>query len=174
MSSYASVRDAGYDEAYRAALPARYHAAILESVAATWIPIETAVAHYEACGALGMSLDTQLALGRVAGEKIHGTILGTAVRMARETGVTPWAVLSQFQRFWNRAFDGGGIRVTKLGPKDARLEVHRAAHADCAYWRVALCGLSMGVVELFARKAYMHEILEKRPPGYAAFRLQWA
>ncbi len=174
MSSYASVRDAGYDEAYRAALPGQYHATIFQAVAATWIPIEVAVAHYDACGRLGMSHDTQLALGRVAGERIHGTILGTVVRMAKETGVTPWTVMSQFQRFWNRAFDGGGIQVSKLGPKDARLEIHRAAHADCVYWRAALCGLSMGVLELFARKAYVHEIPEKRPPGNAAFRVQWA
>jgi hypothetical protein len=174
MSSYASIRDAGYDAAYRAALPKQHHAAIFEAVAATWIPIEVAVAHYLACGTLGLSHDTQLALGRVAGEKIHRTILGTVVRMAKASGVSPWAVISQFQRFWNRAFDGGGIRIIKSGPKEAQLEIHGAANADCPYWRAALCGLAMGVLELFCQKAYMHETTKKRVPGFASFRVQWA
>ncbi len=173
MSSYASIRDGGYDAAYRLALPKQHHQAIFEAVAATWIPIDVAVAHYTACGSLGIPHEEQLALGRLAGQKIHNTILGTIVRMARESGVTPWAVMSQFQRFWNRAFDGGGILVAKLGPKDARLEVHRAAHADCLYWRAALCGLSIGVLELFSRRAYMHEITKQRAPGSAVFRAQW-
>jgi hypothetical protein len=174
MSSYASVRDAGYEAAYRAALPPTHHRAIFEAVAGTWIPIEVAVAHYLACGTLGLSHDTQLALGRIAGEKIHGTILGTVVRMAKASGVSPWAVISQFQRFWNRAFDGGGILVVKTGPKEAHLEIHKAANADCPYWRAALCGLAMGVLELFCRKAYMQETTKKRAPGYATFRVQWA
>ena len=174
MSSYASIRDAGYDAPYRAALPKEHHVVLFEATAGTWIPIEVAVAHYNACGTLGLSHDTQLALGRVAGEKIQNTILGTVVRMAREAGVTPWAVMPQFQRFWNRAFDGGGLYIEKRGPKEAYLEVHKAAQADCPYWRAALCGLSIGVIELFARKAYMLETTKKRVRGFATFRIQWA
>jgi hypothetical protein len=174
MSSYASIRDAGYDQAYRAALPQQYHGTIFEMVAGMWVPIEVAVAHYDACGTLGLSHDAQLALGKVAGQKIHGTILGTAVRMAREAGVTPWAVVPHFQRFWNRAFDGGGIYVEKRGPKEAYLEVHKAAQADCFYWRAALSGLAVGLFELFCRKAYMLETTKKRVPGFACFRVQWA
>jgi hypothetical protein len=174
MSSYASVRDAGYDAAYRAALPKEHHAAIFEAVAGMWIPIETAVAHYNACATLGLSHDKQLALGRIAGEKIQNTILGTAVRMAREAGVTPWTVMPQFQRFWSRAFDGGALYVEKRGPKEAHFEVHKAPNADCVYWRAALCGLGMGMLELFCRKAYMLETTKKRTPGQASFRIQWA
>ncbi len=174
MSSYGSVRDAGYDEAYRAALPRQHHAAMFEAVAGMWIPIEVAVAHYDACATLGLSHDKQLALGRLAGEKIHNTILGTAVRMAREAGVSPWTVMPHFQRFWSRAFDGGALYVESRGPKEAHLEVHKAPHADCVYWRAALCGLGMGMLELFCRKAYMLETTKKRTPGYASFRIQWA
>jgi hypothetical protein len=174
MSSYASIRDAGYDEAYRKLLPKEHHAAIFEAVAGMWIPIETAVAHYTACGALGLSHDKQLALGRVAGAGIHGTLLGTAVRMAKEAGVTPWTIIPHFNRFWSRAFDGGGVLVEKRGPKEAHLEIHKAPNADCFYWRAALSGLGMGMLELFCRKAYMSETTKKRAPGFATFRIQWA
>lgn len=174
MSSYASIRDAGYDAPYRVAFPKEHHPVLFEATAGMWIPIEVAVAHYEACATLGLSHDAQLALGRVAGEKVRGTILGTAVRMAREAGVTPWVVMPHFQRFWNRAFDGGGLYIEKRGPKEAHLEVHRAAQADCVYWRAALCGLGIGMIELFARKAYMQETTRKRTRGFATFRIQWA
>jgi hypothetical protein len=174
MSSYGSIRDGGYDEAYRAALPKQFHAAMFEAVAGMWIPIEVAVAHYTACAALGLPHDVQLALGRDAGQKIHRTILGTAVRMAREAGITPWAVIPHFQRFWNRAFDGGGLYIEKRGPKEAFMEIHKAAQADCVYWRAALSGLGMGLLELFSRKAYMQENTKRRVPGYASFRIQWA
>lgn len=173
-SSYASIRDAGYDKAYRAALPRQYHSAIFDTVAGMWIPIEIAVAHYDACATLGLTHERQLALGRDAGKKIEGTILGTAVRMAREVGVTPWTVMPQFNRFWRRAFDGGALYLEKRGPKEAHMEVHRAAHADCVYWRAALSGLGMGVLELFCRKAYIQETTKKRVPGFASFRVQWA
>jgi hypothetical protein len=174
LSSYASVRDAGYDTPYRAALPREHHATLFEATAGMWIPIEVAVAHYNACATLGLSHDRQLALGRDAGKKIHSTILGTAVRMAKEAGVTPWTFMPHFQRIWNRAFDGGGLYLERRGPKEAHLEVHKAAQADCVYWRAALCGLGIGVIELFARKAYMLETTKKRVPGFASFRIQWA
>ena len=174
MSSYASIRDAGYDAPYRAALPQEHHNAIFSVVAGMWVPIEVAVAHYDACATLGLSHEAQLALGRIAGEKIHRTILGTAVRMARDAGVTPWAVMPHFQRFWNRAFDGGGLYLEKRGPKEAHFEVHKAAQADCVYWRAALSGLAMGLIELFSYKAYMQETTKKRVPGFASFRIQWA
>ena len=69
MSSYAAIRDGGYDGPYREALPKEHHAVLFEAVAGMWIPIEVAVAHYEACAALGLSHDVQLALGRDLGQK---------------------------------------------------------------------------------------------------------
>jgi len=174
LSSYAAIRDRGYDTPYRAALPKEHHPALFEAVAGMWIPIEAAVAHYEACAALGLSHDAQIALGRELGQKIRGTILGTAVRLTKEAGVTPWTVMPQFQRIWNRAYDGGGLYIEKRGPKEAHMEVHKASPADCVYWRTALCGLSVGIIELFAGKAYMQETTRKRRPGFASFRLQWA
>ena len=174
ISSYAAVRDAGYGKAYLAALPVKHHAAILEAVAGAWVPIEVGVAHYDACSALGISHDQQMIIGRAVGEKVKGTLLGTVVRMAREVGVTPWTVIPQFQRFWNRAFDGGGLYAAKAGPKEVHIEVYKAPHADCAYWRAALCGLTMGVLDLFCQKAYMQERNpKKRAPGTAQFRIQW-
>jgi hypothetical protein len=54
------------------------------------------------------------------------------------------------------------------------MEVRRAAQADCVYWRAALSGLGMGVLELFCNKAYIQETTKRRVPGFASFRVQWA
>jgi hypothetical protein len=175
ISSYSAMRDSGRSAAYLEALPLQHHGPVLQAVAGTWMPIEVALAHYTACDMLGLPADMQVAIGRQVGERMHGTLLGTVVRMAKEAGVTPWTVIPQFQRFWNRAFEGGGLYATKVGPKEVHIGVEKAALADCSYWRSALSGLAMGVLDLFCQKSYMQERgARKRVPGSASFRIQWA
>jgi hypothetical protein len=173
IASIASVTAAGYGDAYFAALPERYRGVVRDAVAGAWLPLDVAMAHYQACSAIGLSRDALARLGRTVGEKTQGTLLGTAVRMAKEVGVSPWSVLPQFQRFWNRAYDGGGIAVYKLGPKEARLEVHKAAPLDTTYYRAAICGLAAGVLEFFCTRAYVTERPGPRVPASAIFRAQW-
>jgi hypothetical protein len=174
ISSYAAVRESGRGDAYLAVLAQSYRKTIVEAVAGTWIPIEVAVAHYDACNSVGFTTEEQVKIGRQIGERMHGTLLGTVVRMAKEAGVTPWTVIPQFQRFWNRAYDGGGIYAVKVGPKEVLISVQKAVIADCAYWRSALCGTTMGVLDLFCRKSYMTERTAKgRVSGSATFRIQW-
>jgi len=175
MSSYATLRELGQADAYLAKLPARFHATVLEAVVGTWVPIEVGIAHYAACDALGLSTDLQIAMGRRVGDRIQGTLLGTVVRMAKEAGVSPLTVLPHWQRFWNRAFDGGGLYANKLGPKEVEMGLRGVVLADCSYFRIAVRGLMMGLLDLFCRKAYVREQgVEKRKPGCATFRVQWA
>ncbi len=175
VSSYGAVRDAGFHKQYLAALPQRHHAAILEAVAGVWVPVEVAVAHYEACGMLGFSHDQEIAMGRQVGERMRGTLLGTLVRMAKEMGASPLTVIPQFQRFWTRAFDGGGLHASKVGPKEVHLGCQQVALAEVSYWRSALAGLTMGVLDMFCQKSYMQErVVKKRAPGSVLYRVQWA
>ena len=88
--------------------------------------------------------------------------------------MTPWSVMPHFQRFWERGYDGGGVRCTRLGPKEARLELVAVRVVDSRYYRNALRGLVMGVVELFCNKAYATESPGKRGPGTVSYRVQWA
>jgi len=165
----------GQADAYLAKLPARFHATVLEAVVGTWVPIEVGIAHYAACDALGLSTDLQIAMGRRVGDRIQGTLLGTVVRMAKEAGVSPLTVLPRWQRFWNRVFDGGGLYANKLGPKEVEMGAHSVLLMDCSYFRVAVRGLMMGMLDLFCRKAYVREQdVARRKPGSAKFRIQWA
>ena len=133
-----------------------------------------AIAHYEACDSLGLPNETIVTLGRVTAEHMKGTLLGTVVRMAKGAGMTPWTVMPQFPRFWSRAYEGGAMAGYKLGPKEARLELQKTAVCESRYFRLALCGLAMSVLDMFCAKSYVQELPGKRPAGGALLRVQWA
>lgn len=173
VGSYGVLRERGLFDAYAAALPPKAHDVLVHTVAGAWIPLDLALTHYAACDSLGLPPDTIAQLGRGVFDRIRGTLLGTTVRMAREAGVTPWTVLPHLQRFWDRAYQGGGLSVVKMGPKEARGEVVQARLCESLYFRHALRGLLGGVLELFCQKAYV-SALSTQAPASVAYQMQWA
>lgn len=174
LSSISAVRAAGFGEAYVNALAPEHREMLLGSVVGMWIPMNVALAHYRACESLALTTDTQVALGRAVFDRTQGTLLGTAVKLSRAAGASPWTVLPLFQRFWLRGFDGGGIAVYKLGPKDAQIDCFAVEVNDVRYFRNALRGLVIGVLELFTAKMYVKELSGAREPGSVHYRAQWA
>jgi len=174
MGSISCIRELGRFDEYVTHLPDAHRELLLDAVAAAWIPMDVAFSHYSACDALNFPVDQQVQNGRVTFDKNRGTLLGTVVRMATQSGMTPWSVFPHFQRFWERGYDGGGVRVVKLGPKEVRLELVAVHVTDSRYYRNALRGLVMAVTELFCRKAYATEIPGQRGTGTVGYRVQWA
>jgi hypothetical protein len=172
ISSIGVLRGAGHFERYAAALSPDARELLVNAVAGAWFPIDLALVHYGACDALQLSGEQMAAFGRAVFDKTRGTLLGTMVRMAREVGASPWTVMPSLQRFWDRAYRGGGIRIVKTGPKEARGEVIQARMCDSLYYRHALRGLLAGVVELFSQKAYVSVLPDHRPGG-VSYRIQW-
>jgi len=164
----------GYGDRYFELLPARHHDAVRTCFAGVWLPIELGLAHYEACDALGLSTLEQFAIGKEVGLKIQGTFLGTMVKLAKRTGVTPWLCLGQYQRLYDRLFVGGGVIVTRLGPKEARIEGLGLPLSRIPYFRTAFRGLNEASCELFCAKAYVKEIAELCTPMSIGFRVSWA
>lgn len=173
ITSRAALEERGLRAAYLAALPARFHEPLLESVAGVWLPIEVATAHYTACDALGLSSEVRAELGRRVSERVRGTLLGTVVRLAKGAGVSPYTVMPHFQRFWNRAFDGGGIALYQVGPKEARVEARKVPLYEIPYFRSAVRGLVEDVLAMFCEKVYVTDQPGKRPVGTMAYRIQW-
>jgi hypothetical protein len=173
-TSLKAIRDRGYEGRYLAVLPARYHDDVRACFAGMWLPIELGLAHYDACDALGLSAQEQLAIGKEVGLKIQGTFLGTMVKLAKAAGVTPWLCLSQYQRLYDRLFVGGGVIVTRLGPKEARVEGLRLPLSRIPYFRTAFRGLNEASCELFCTKAYVEEIKKLCTPESIGLRISWA
>jgi hypothetical protein len=174
IGSIDSMRESPRWDDYAKALDAPFRETLLTSVAATWIPIDVAAAHYRACDSLGLSVEEQVTNGRKTFARAGGVIFGTVMKMAKEAGVTPWTLMSQFPRFWARSYDGGGVQVRKVGPKEAYVDVIRAPLFASRYHRNAVRGLIVSAIDLFCTKAYMTERLGEPPHDGVAYRVQWA
>ena len=172
VGSIAVLRAGDRWDAYLKALPSVHEEVLLHAVAATWISIDAAVAHYQTCDTLGFTPEQESTNGRGVYDHAGGTIFGTVTKMARGVGVTPWTLFTQLQRFWARGYDGGGVSVRKLGPKEARIDVGESPLAESRYYRNALRGLVTAAAEMFCTKAYARELPRAR--ASVSYRVQWA
>ena len=118
-----------------------YRATILESIAPAWLSLEIADAHYRACDALALSDDEKLALGKAVGDRVQATYLGTLMKTAKGSGLSPMVLFSRFDRAWPRAFQGGSLQLAQVGPKDVELEVRGAELTRYSYFRCAFVGV---------------------------------
>jgi hypothetical protein len=172
-SSITALRDRGYFDRYAALLPKEAREQILTQIAGTWLPVSIAVTHYDACERLGLTAMEQIAIGKAVEDVARKTMLGMLVNIARGAGVTPWTAFAQQQRMWERAWRGGSVGVSKLGPKEALIEVVGWPCARFMYCRNALRGILLAQTGLLARAVFVNEQRVKRPDALA-YRVAWA
>ena len=174
VASYRVVQNLGRERDYLAALPAEHHAPITGAVAGTWVPVDVAIAHYDACEKLGLSVESQVEVGKGVGSQIRGTFFGTVMNLSKEVGVTPWSVIPSIPRLWPRLFDGSAIAISTQGPKEIRMDVTGLPLVDIPYFRNALRGQAMGMLDLFCRKTFASVYNGRFAPGSTSLRIQWA
>jgi hypothetical protein len=172
-ASQAALRERGHGDAYVLHLDAAHKDALLTVVPGIWVPMDLARAHYTACDALALSTEELIDVGMGATRRVNATALSLAVRLAKGSGVTPWTILAQVQRLWDRTSDGGGIAVYKLGPKEARVEVVGYPLAYLRYNRITFRGIVGAVIELFCQKAYVREVPKLCDRRSLGFVLSW-
>jgi hypothetical protein len=174
LGSVKAVRATGQFAAYERSLLREHKDTVLHAVAGTWIPVEVAAAHYDACDAAGFSEGAAFANGRHTFESAGNVIFGNVLTRAKSSGVTPWALLEQFPRFWERSYDGGAVGVNRVGPKEARVHILRSLLLESAYYRSALRGVVASAIDLLSVRAYVVEKPGLRPSGTVTLRVQWA
>jgi hypothetical protein len=157
-TSTQALRSRGRFEQYEKLLPAHAKEAILTVVAGVWLPMDVAVAHYTACSELGLTLEEQETIGAEVGDRVQGSILGLMVRTAKTAGLTPWTGFSHATRLYERLFRGGSVRITKLGPKEARVEMVNNRLYGIDYFRNGFRGIIRGGLQLFCEKVYAREL----------------
>jgi hypothetical protein len=173
-TSIQAIRAHGRFDDYAKLLPAELRATILTVVAGVWLPINVAEGHYSACNELGLSPQEQFAIGQEVGHRVQGTMLGLLVRTAKQAGLTPWTGLGQSTKLYERLFQGGSVRVVKLGPKEARVEMVNNRLFAFSYFRNAFRGLVCAGAMLFCEKAYAHELPRLTGPTTMGVRVSWA
>lgn len=172
-SSVRGLRMRNLLDRYFEQLPVEYHETVRHSAPAEWLPIDVALAHYAACDALGLLPQEVVEIGVDVVRMLYSGPLTVSAKLASSAGATPWLLFSQFQRFWERSWTGGGIGVFKLGPKEGRMEVVGFPLAQYRYIRLGMRGILMGATELFCHKAYVKETPALCTPLTLGYRISW-
>ncbi len=174
IASIDNVRGAGYFDDYAKLVPAEHRPVLFESIAGLWVPLDAALAHYRACDGLRLAESTSVNFGKATVDRVGQSMVGTVLRMAKQAGMTPWSFYPLVQRFWMRGYDGGGIAIYKLGPKDARLDLVQSALCESPFYRRALRGWLTGLTQLFCKTLYLNELGQHEGTASVAYRAQWA
>ena len=173
-SSIGSLRRHTLFDRYESLLPPEHREMVLSTVAGVWLPMDVARAHYAACDRLGLSTQEQVSIGMEVSAKIHETFLGTVLRMAKQAGITPWVLLSRGNQMYSRLFQGGGgIRVIRWGPKEARADIRGVPLLAIPYFRSAMRGIYHAAVSIFCIQAYVQEIPREATPTRVALKVSW-
>jgi hypothetical protein len=174
-TSLQSIRKHGLFDPYAKHLTGPFRETVLTAVAGSWLPINAAKAHYLACDALRLETAQQLAIGMEVGDRVNGTFLGFMVRTAKTVGVTPWLALAQSAKLYFRLFQGGGgIAISELGPKEARVELVGNPLYDIDYFRNGCRGFFQAATRLFCTRVYTHDLSRGRSPNGLTVRVSWA
>jgi hypothetical protein len=171
VASLEALREHGYYERYQGLLRA-CRDEILAVVGGTWLPMNIARAHYEACDALGLTKPEQFEMGHVVGDRAKKSWFASALKVARGVGATPWSLAPYLGKLHERTINAGGVAAYRLGPKDARVEYVGNELLDIQYVREATRGMLHAVAEMFCQKMYSQDL--PRRSGEARFRMQWA
>lgn len=156
VSSLQTLRELGYFARYEELLHPLYRDAVLLALAASWLPLEVAMAHYAACEAMDLQEAELNAIGHNVSSRIMGTFLGTLLRGSRQAGAhtAPLVTLRHYNKLWDRLLQGGACQVRQVGLKDAVIESRGLAMFRYRYFRVAYAGVIHGAGSMFAKTFY--------------------
>ena len=171
-SGLVELRARGLFDAYLRVLDPAAAPLLLEAVAGTWLPLTVATAHFVACDAV-VSNTAAFEIGGASFRRVQQSALATVAKLATGAGATPWTVLASYGRLWSRIFDGGTVRVTKVGPKEALMDHKDVPLAALAYFRHALRGANDGGLRLFASTVFVRELTQHTTPTSVRYRAAW-
>jgi hypothetical protein len=166
---------AGLKDRYLRELEPELHESMRFVIASSWVPIELARAHYGACDRMRLGDRTTDELGELMAASMGGTLFASLLRATRSAGMESlWTVLKQNDRLWDRMYQGGGVTVIKLGPKDLTLENHGISLAESRHFRAAYRAYWAALGQLFAKAAYVKIVAAREPhPHRIALSGSW-
>lgn len=173
LGSLRGIREQGLYQRYLERLPAKHHEAITALTAASWLPAELAVAHYNACDELALDRSTIEEIGRASGLFVNRTVLTVVARVSREAGTTPWFALSNAHTLCTRTWIGSSIAVYKLGPKEARFEWIQLPVAHIPYMRQAFGAFAAAIGGLFTRVMLVKDLEPQARGRTVSYRMSW-
>lgn len=149
------LRETGHYERYLRCLPQQFHETIGYALAASWVPMEAALAHCQACDELFLDDERLAEVGVHNARRVLDSFVGTLLRTARSAGADAghWLALKQSSRLWERLYQGGGCVVLQTGPKDAVFEIFGNPQSSSRFFRTAHTGFIRGVAQVLTKTA---------------------
>ena len=172
-ASLRAVRERGLSARYFEHLPREHHQTIESMTVSQWLPAQVVVAHYAALDALQLTDEDIEAMGSSVVIRGHGKAIEVALKLMPLQVVNVFSFVARTETLWDRAFDGGAPAIYKLGPKEARFDVHGLPFAHLRYPRIAIRGVIAGVMRLLVRTVYVHDVTRSRRPPVLSYRVQW-
>jgi hypothetical protein len=172
-SSWAALQKRGLYDRYVSTIAPDDLKALKLAAVGSWIDAARVAQHYEACDRLGLSTDATLEMGVEVTDRVNAAALAVGRGFVELASLTPWSVLEHVDRFWARAAVGGAVTVAKLGPKEARVELHGLTVARIRYNRIASRGILRGMLGLFCRSIWAHELPALCTATTLGYHLQW-
>lgn len=175
VSSMRNLQSLGVYDRYRELLSPVDRQAVCEAIAASWIPIEHVLAHYDACDRLNMSVAQLTELGVLMAGRISETFLGSVLTRTRSAGFEgfTWA-LSQLGRLHARSYLGGHVQALELGPKDVVTELSGAPYTTSRTFRTAYLSWAKAMAEPFCKTAFVrYEKPSDGNPQTVALSFSW-
>lgn len=175
LSSVQAMRARGLTDAYFERLPAAHHDGIRSVLAALWVPLALADAHYTVMDQLIADPEVQLAIGEEVGRRLERTFIARVARsLGRATGADlVMMMLPQLPRVLGRIAQGGAARAVGLGRKDARIEFYGVTLARFSYVRMAWQGLIHSGLGAVTSRVYARELPPPAGPHSLAFDVSW-
>ena len=174
QGSLQALKEFGLYERWNTQIGTAERDLIVESIAPVWLPVEIALAHYEACDRLEVDEAQMALIGAAVGTRVQGTLLSTAGKLARNAGVTPDVAARCFSPLWARLFQGGSLQIEQTGPKDLVLEFRQSVLTRCPYFRGTLCGNVGSATKLLGTKvSYTKQLSYDAGKDRLLVKLSW-
>ncbi len=167
------IRSMGWEDRYLAALPKELHLELQMLTAGSWVPLSLAVAHYTACDAMALGKHEMNAIGEDVSLRTQKTFVGTLGKAVSGAGATPWLLMMNMHRIWDRMFEGGDTAVYKIGEKEALVLLAGCPPLELTYFRVGLLAYYRALARILSRIAYTNEVPAHRASGRIGFRVSW-
>jgi hypothetical protein len=172
-SSLKAMKARGLTDRYLQILPKKLHDSVMHSEAGVWLPVDVATAHYTAMDQLGLSEGEVVRIGMEVAERTQGLFISAILQFARSVGVSPWAVLGQVNRVYEKNWIGGGIGVFRVTPREARVVIAGWPFAHIAYNQHGVRGILLAGIQPFCSRAIAQAVPKYTTGTQICVRLQW-
>jgi hypothetical protein len=173
VASREQMSAVGAYEQYVAALADTTRDQLVGLIAASWVPIELALEHFNAIDRLALPLDVvERATGAVAA-KLQGTLLRTVAKTVQASGASPLSIVRTVGMLWGRTFKGGSMEVRPTGPKDGVIRLLGSPLLASRYHRTGVRVHVQVAADLFSERAVVREQSYKPAAQELTLRVQW-